>query len=216
MFTGLGNLGGLSLRNNEISDIQDGTFNSIPQLTRLNLSNNKLTTLRSDMFTGLGNLEYLYLNNNDITDIQAGTLNPTSQLRILNLRNNHIQTIPSNLLANLLQLRYLRLSGNNITTLPSVAYDILSSISTVIIGNNPWQCNCRMVEFRLKMNGSYPFENQITCSQPDSLHGLKLKDVSPEDLICEGPTTGLMSPVTYPPPTTVATEIPETSTVQNF
>ncbi|KAI8509673.1 hypothetical protein Bbelb_121010 [Branchiostoma belcheri] len=242
MFTGLGNLEGLHLNNNDISDIQAGTFNPTPQLRRLHLSDNKLTSLRSDMFTGLGNLEVLQVQYNDITDIQAGTFNSTPQLRSLNLRNNQIQTIPSNLLTNLMQLRFLKLSDNSITmfpfedlarlqrldlynnqitTLPSVAYDILSSISDnsvwrdVNIGNNPWQCDCRMVDFRLKMTGSYPFENQITCSQPDSLHGLKLKHVSPEDLICEDPTTGLMSPVTSPPPTTVATEIPEPNTVQN-
>ncbi|KAI8509674.1 hypothetical protein Bbelb_121020 [Branchiostoma belcheri] len=239
MFTGLENLGALSLRNNEISDIQAGTFNSTPQLRRLELYNNKLTTLRSDMFTGLGNLLALSLDNNEISDIQAGTFNSTPQLRYLFLYNTQIQTIPSNSLTNLMQLRFLKLSDNSITTfpfdelsrlqrlyqldlynnqlttLPSIAYDILSSISTVIIDNNPWQCDCRMVGFRLKMNGSYPFENQITCSQPDNLHGLELKHVPPEDLICEGPTTGLMSPVTSPPPTTVATNSPEPSTVQN-
>ncbi|XP_019642234.1 PREDICTED: leucine-rich repeat transmembrane protein FLRT3-like [Branchiostoma belcheri] len=167
------------------------------------------------MFTGLGNLGYLSLYSNNISDIQAGTFNSTPQLTWLDLPNNNITTFPFDELSRLQRLYQLDLYNNQLTTLPSIAYDILSSISTVIIGNNPWQCDCRMVDFRLKMTGSYPFENQITCSQPDSLHGLKLKHVSPEDLICEDPTTGLMSPVTSPPPTTVATEIPEPSTVQN-
>ncbi|KAI8486775.1 hypothetical protein Bbelb_355230 [Branchiostoma belcheri] len=161
----LGNLETLDLYDNEISAIQAGTFNSTPQLSALDLSSNKLTSLRSDMFTGLGNLEELHLNRNDITNIQAGTFNSTSQLRYLSLYNNYILSIPSNLLTNLLQLRDLRLSDNNITTfpfddlarlqrlyrldlnnnqmttLPSIAYDILSSISDVNIGNNPWQCD---------------------------------------------------------------------------
>ncbi|XP_078657933.1 uncharacterized protein LOC144903538 [Branchiostoma floridae x Branchiostoma belcheri] len=212
MFTG--NLEYLDLSYNEISDIPAGTFNPMPRLRTLYLNNNKLTILRSDMFTGLGNMEWLQLNNNDISDIQAGTFNPMPQLRKLYLYNNHIQTIPSNLLTNLLQLTDLRLSDNNITvfpfedlsniqrlsylhlhnnqmtTLPSMAYDLLSSISDVNIDNNPWQCDCRMVDFRQKMNGARPFENQINCSHPDHLSGLKLIDINPEDLFtnCQEPT----------------------------
>ncbi|XP_019623574.1 PREDICTED: chondroadherin-like [Branchiostoma belcheri] len=214
MFTGLGNLQYLYLFHNSISDIQDGTFNSTPQLTRLYLSNNRLTKLRANMFTGLGNLQTLDLYDNDITVIPDHTFNPTPQLKFLNLSNNHIQSIASNLLANLLNLTEVSLSDNSITafpfedllniqtivtlhldknqmtTIPSTAYDILSSISEVNIDNNPWQCDCRMVEFRLKMTGTYPFENQIICFQPDSVHGQKLIDISPEDLMsyCEEPT----------------------------
>ncbi|XP_078656541.1 uncharacterized protein LOC144902792 [Branchiostoma floridae x Branchiostoma belcheri] len=74
------------------------------------------------------------------------------------------------------------------TTLPSIAYDVLSSISRVDIDNNPWQCDCRMVDFRLKMTGSHPFENQINCSQPENFYGQKLIDINPTDLLCEAPT----------------------------
>ncbi|KAI8509775.1 hypothetical protein Bbelb_122030 [Branchiostoma belcheri] len=191
MFTGLGNLETLELDNNDMTDIQTGTFNLIPQLGTLRLNNNKLTSLmiRSDMFTGLGNLEKLWLHNNkitdiqtgtftglgnlqeltlhhnDMTDIQAGTFNSTPQLRVLQLSNNQIQSIPRNLLANLMQLRDLRLSNNNITTFP--------------------------FEDLLQMTGTYPFEHQVTCSQPDHLNGLKLIDIDPEDLDmsnCPDPT----------------------------
>ncbi|XP_019645623.1 PREDICTED: immunoglobulin superfamily member 10-like isoform X1 [Branchiostoma belcheri] len=213
MFTGLGKLQELNVNINNITNIQAGTFISTPQLGTLALHDNKLTNLRSDMFTGLGNLQRLLLYNNDISDIQTGTFNPTPQLINLFLYNNRIQSIPPNLLANLQQLRYLRFDYNNITTfpfqdlsklqtisrlslnnnqmstLPSAAYDILSSISNVDIDNNPWQCDCRMTPFRLKMNGSYPFENQITCSQPSNFSGQNLIDIHPDDLgICEEPS----------------------------
>ncbi|XP_078658326.1 uncharacterized protein LOC144903784 [Branchiostoma floridae x Branchiostoma belcheri] len=215
MFAGLGNLQEASLYFNEITDIQAGTFTPTPQLRTLKLQINRLTALRADMFTGLRNLQQLWLGNNDIGDIQAGTFNPTPQLRNLFLSSNQIQSLPPYFLANLPNLTDLRLSENGLTTfpfqemsrfqtfsllylrrnqlttLPSIVYDVLSSISSVDIYTNPWQCDCRMVDFRLKMSGSYPFEDQITCSQPDSLNGLKLKDVSPEDLEmsnCEEPT----------------------------
>ncbi|XP_019636798.1 PREDICTED: immunoglobulin superfamily containing leucine-rich repeat protein-like [Branchiostoma belcheri] len=144
------------------------------------------------MFTGLGNLEELHLNRNDITDIQAGTFNSTSQLRYLDLRlsDNNITTFPFDELSRLQRLYRLDLNNNQMTTLPSIAYNILSSISDVNIGNNPWQCDCRMVDVRLKMAGTYPFEDQITCSQPDHLNGRKLRFIRLENLKsdCEEPT----------------------------
>ncbi|XP_019623573.1 PREDICTED: SLIT and NTRK-like protein 2 [Branchiostoma belcheri] len=220
MFTGLGNLTGLFLGGNDITSVQTGTFNTTPQLRSLYLNSNKLKTLTPDMFTGLGNLETLYLYGSDIGDIQAGTFNLISQLKNLDLEHNHIQSIPSNSLSNLLQLTSLKLSYNNITafpfeelsniqtistlhldnnlltTLTSTAYDVLSSLSDVSLDNNPWQCDCRMVDFKLKLtestrrmvhlnkiiDSSTPFENQITCSQPDHLSGLNLKDIKLENL----------------------------------
>ncbi|KAI8513071.1 hypothetical protein Bbelb_097100 [Branchiostoma belcheri] len=65
------------------------------------------------------------------------------------------------------------------------AYDTLASISTVAIGKNPWQCDCRMAPFRLKMNGPHSFEDQIVCSQPAKLKGRKLKDIDPKNLVCK-------------------------------
>ncbi|XP_066298953.1 chondroadherin-like [Branchiostoma lanceolatum] len=214
MFTGLGSLRSLILWSNNISDIEAGTFLPTPRLRSLSLQSNKLAGLRSDMLAGLRDLQSLYLYDNDIIDIQAGTFNPTPDLRNVYLSNNHIPSIPSKLLANLVQLRSIQLSNNNITefpfgdlsniqtisalsldnnqmtTLPSVAYDILMPVFLVRIQKNPWQCDCRMYDFRLKMTGIYSFEHQINCSQPDHLHGQMLKDINPENLMfdCKEPT----------------------------
>ncbi|XP_019625059.1 PREDICTED: leucine-rich repeat and immunoglobulin-like domain-containing nogo receptor-interacting protein 2 [Branchiostoma belcheri] len=73
-------------------------------------------------------------------------------------------------------------------TLPSTAYYKLLAIRGVDVSNNPWQCDCRMRPFRLKMTGSGSFENQMICFQPDSLKGQRLKHVHPEDLKCREPT----------------------------
>ncbi|XP_078678017.1 uncharacterized protein LOC144914261 isoform X2 [Branchiostoma floridae x Branchiostoma belcheri] len=162
-FSQYGNLTNLDLGNNDISEIQAGTFYPTPELRTLSLSHNKLTSLRSDMFAGLGILDSLYLDNNEIADIQAGTFNETSGLGTLHLQHNRI------------------------TVLKADIFSKLSTISTVNISNNPWQCDCNMVPFRQKMKGSYLFEDQITC---EGHRGQKLKDISPENLQsdCEKPT----------------------------
>eukprot|EP00058_Branchiostoma_floridae_P021161 XP_002606651.1 hypothetical protein BRAFLDRAFT_91744 [Branchiostoma floridae] len=212
MFTGLGNLEILHLVNNEINNIQTGTFNSTPQLTTLHLDQNKLATLRSDMFTGLQNLETLHLSDNEINDIQTGTFSSMPQLRNLYLEQNRLTLFKAEAFANLPLLRNLRLFSNNIETFPtealsklpslselqlqdnqmetltSTAYNRLSSLSTVNIDNNPWQCDCRMLPFRQRMTGSPDFEYQITCEGPSKVRRRHLRFVNPIDLICEEPT----------------------------
>ncbi|XP_035676353.1 leucine-rich repeat-containing protein 15-like isoform X2 [Branchiostoma floridae] len=179
MFTGLGNLETLYLSNNEISDILAGTFSSTPQLTSLYLNNNKITNLRLDMFRGLGILETLWLHNNEISDIQAGTFNSMPQLVILDLQNNRLTVLNAEMFA---ELSAISVNIANRTKLFSFEGFIYLNIN-----NNPWQCDCRMLPCRQKMTGSHPFENQILCEGPSNFRGVRLKDISPEDLICEEP-----------------------------
>ncbi|XP_078683666.1 uncharacterized protein LOC144917455 [Branchiostoma floridae x Branchiostoma belcheri] len=163
-FSRYGNLTRLILGDNHIATISTRAFYNLSDLRVLHLDGNRLSNCSADMFTGLGNLQELWLENNEISDIQAGTFHSTLELRTLDLQHNRLTILKADIFAK------------------------LSSIHTVNISNNPWQCDCRMVPFRQKMNGSHSFENQIICEGPRNFHGQKLKDISPEDLICEVPT----------------------------
>ncbi|XP_078656648.1 uncharacterized protein LOC144902884 [Branchiostoma floridae x Branchiostoma belcheri] len=213
IFVGLGNLQNLSLSRNELSSLSADIFMGLGNQQRLWLYSNQLTSLPVDIFVGLGNLEELYFYSNNIHSIEAGTFNDTTKLRILELQHNNISTITADTFGNLLQLQTLKLSHNNISTFPVEALsnlnasalseltldnnqletlpviNMLASISTVNISNNPWQCNCRMAPFKQRMNGSYRFEDQIRCAGPANLAGQLLLYVNPEDLICEETTS---------------------------
>ncbi|KAI8483936.1 hypothetical protein Bbelb_383260 [Branchiostoma belcheri] len=209
----------LQLQYNQISVINSGAFYSLTVLTKLWLSSNELPSLRKDTFVGLDSLQILRLNSNNIHSIEAGAFNATPQLRELWLRYNNIVSITAGVLVNLPRLQHIDLSDNDISTfpvealsnlntsglgvnmnsnqmetLPSAAYDLLASIANINIGNNPWQCDCRMLPFKQRMNGSYPLESQITCAGPSNLQGQLLLAVSPEDLICEETSTTQSTP----------------------
>ncbi|KAI8506781.1 hypothetical protein Bbelb_152220 [Branchiostoma belcheri] len=156
----------LDLRNNQISTINSGVFRNLTRLTYLHLNNNQLTVLRADMFVGLDSLQELHLHYNNISTIAAEAFVNLQKLERLDLSHNRIMTFPSDLLSNMniTLLSDLRLNDNQMETLPAMAYDILASIETVNISNNPWQCDCRMYPFKERMTGIPDFESQIQCA----------------------------------------------------
>ncbi|XP_078583291.1 uncharacterized protein LOC144865995 [Branchiostoma floridae x Branchiostoma japonicum] len=194
MFKGLDNLETLYLKKNSIHSIEAGTFVNMPQLRTLSLSSNQLTSLTADMFKGLDDLEDLYLSHNDISTIEAGALANLTKLRDLNLSHNNISTFPMEAASNLNTSGFiydvygwphLRINDNQMETLPPMAYDILASIRTVYITNNPWQCDCRMLGFKRKMTGGREFEKQMTCAGPSKFEGESLYSVDHVDLILD-------------------------------
>ncbi|XP_066298606.1 uncharacterized protein [Branchiostoma lanceolatum] len=205
-------LTGLYFSDNQISMIHNKTFNNLISLTYLNLDENQITNLPADIFVDISNLEWLDLHQNQITSLSADTFEGLGKLRTLWLYQNQITNLPADIFAGLgslerlslnwndirsieagmfndtTQLRSLDLGYNSISTIAADIYDILARIPTVYIGNNIWQCDCRIAPFKQRMNGSYPFENQIICAGPGNLTGQYLRDVNPEDLICEETT----------------------------
>ncbi|XP_035700057.1 leucine-rich repeat transmembrane neuronal protein 3-like [Branchiostoma floridae] len=196
IFSGLGNLWLLSLNSNQLTNLPADIFSGLGNLETLSLNSNQLTNLPADIFSGLGNLETLYLNSNQLTNLTADIFAGLGNLQYLRLSQNKLSTLPADIFVGLGNMQRLELSHNQLQILSPVAYDILGSIDvrsdhsfhTVIIENNPWQCDCRMLPFRQRMSGSYPFEAKIRCAGPGNFTGQYLRDVSPEDLICEETT----------------------------
>ncbi|XP_078657025.1 uncharacterized protein LOC144903080 isoform X1 [Branchiostoma floridae x Branchiostoma belcheri] len=196
IFEGLGNLQDLYLYNSQLTSLTADIFVGLGNLETLDLYNNNIHSIEAGTFNDTTQLRHLELQNNNISTITADTLGNLLQLQTLRLSHNNISTFPVEALSNLNMLLSLTLDNNQLETLPVMAYDILASISDVNIDNNPWynpdpdvnidnnpwQCDCRMVPFKQRMSGSYPFENQIRCAGPANLTGRYLRDVNPEDL----------------------------------
>ncbi len=101
-------------------------------LVRLNLFNNKFTTL-SDKFSALDRLISLDMSSNKITTIPS-LIGKLSNLRELNVSKNQIAALPYEF-GNLKQLKLLTMRQNALTTVPkSVA--MLSSLETLDLAFN--------------------------------------------------------------------------------
>ncbi|GGD28656.1 COR domain-containing protein [Hyunsoonleella pacifica] len=88
----------------------------INTLENLNLSENRINSLKDDVFTGLENIEELDLSFNELTYLPTSIGNLT-KLKKLNLSGNKITSLPKEF-ENLISLESLELEGNPIGRVP--------------------------------------------------------------------------------------------------
>ncbi|XP_044761179.1 protein slit isoform X1 [Coccinella septempunctata] len=88
LFGRLPNLIKLDLRRNQITGIEENSFEGASKISELILSDNKLLEIHNKMFLGLHNLKLLSLNNNHITCVMPGSFDHLASLHTLNLVQN--------------------------------------------------------------------------------------------------------------------------------
>ena len=84
----------MTISNNKMKHIPDGTFLELSFLAKLYIKNNYLTMLSNDTFIGLSNLKLLSLRNNLIKQISQNTFQHLPLLEVLSLQKNNLNGIP--------------------------------------------------------------------------------------------------------------------------
>ncbi|KAM0680385.1 hypothetical protein GINT2_001444 [Glugoides intestinalis] len=136
LFDGLTNLESLSLRRNNIKELQPNLFNNLQKLESLWLYDNKLTEIPSCVFDGLVNLKSLWLQNNNIKELQPNIFNNLQKLEELNLDNNKLTEIPEGILSELGSLQTLDLSKNEIKSFPIGLFTGITKLNFLSLSNN--------------------------------------------------------------------------------
>lgn len=119
--------------NKQICDIPFGLDSNIQVL---DLSNNKLTVIRSNAFAKYDSLTKLYLQNNSIREIQQDAFAQLKNLQFLDLSANQLQSIPTAALSGLSTLLVLNLQGNRISGIPNKAFRTLPSLTSLYLDGN--------------------------------------------------------------------------------
>ncbi|KAK6031762.1 putative septum site-determining protein MinC [Ostertagia ostertagi] len=123
----------LSINDNDITTIQDGTFAKLTSLKKLSLSGNQISVITRNMFKGLDSLEVLNLQNNQITSIDWSAFANLKQLRTLDLGTNHFTNVE---LRGLENLQKLFLNNNSINSLKRVSLRDLPSLILLSLDRN--------------------------------------------------------------------------------
>lgn len=216
---GLQNLQNLVLFNNSIKQIETGVFRFVPALRTADFSFNEIHRILKETFEGLQQLSTLFLQNNLIENISIEghdmpglrTLNLSSNMlsskiasgmfpdnvENLDLSYNNISDITEYAFYSYEHLRRLSLKGNKLTTLAmnDLAVPIDQSRRTIVyISDNPFDCDCKLIWLRKKvneisMNSGFPMVGDIYSMQCEK--GYRIQEPVPfysiptRDMLCE-------------------------------
>ena len=107
------NLKYLFLVNVDLEYIPMGVFSDLSSLILLDLSDNDIGSLISDMFLGLSSLAELSFSGNRLSNLPAGVFSNLSGLEVLNLSDNEITSPLNDFYSELTLLEELDLSDND-------------------------------------------------------------------------------------------------------
>uniref|UniRef100_A0A7N4PU60 Leucine rich repeats and transmembrane domains 2 n=1 Tax=Sarcophilus harrisii TaxID=9305 RepID=A0A7N4PU60_SARHA len=173
----------LLLLNNKLNILPSWVFSNLSSLQRLDLSNNFLDQLPHAVFGDLVNLTELQLRNNSIRTLDRDLLQHAPLLRHLDLSINGLAQLPPGVFDGLLALRSLSLRSNRLQNLDRVTFEPLVSLQLLQVGDNPWECDCNLREFKHWMEWfSYRGGrlDQLACTMPKELRGKDMRMVPME------------------------------------
>lgn len=97
-------------------------------MNRLDLNNNKVSLLDTDVFSGLTNLEELHLSHCALRELPDEIFRDNFKLKSLFLDNNQFSKVPTQALAVASNLQFLDLGANEFESLNFPDFDGLSSV----------------------------------------------------------------------------------------
>nr|XP_057937171.1 uncharacterized protein tlr7 [Doryrhamphus excisus] len=177
IFTHLTNLTILDISENSITKLPKDVYDSLPRnLIKLSLSHNSLKDFMWDKLSNFPKLQTLDLSFNCISDVKGIDSNATYMLTYLDLSHNHIFHLDDGFMRSAKSLRTLSLSHNKLSLINQSTFS--SGHDKLLLGGNPFQCTCDMLDFILWIETSgvhIPrLATDVTCDGPEKEKGRAL------------------------------------------
>ncbi|KAM3913284.1 uncharacterized protein RB166_018592 [Leptodactylus fuscus] len=132
----LRNLKELNLSNNKIISIKICSENLSMELVSLNLASNYLTSLTQDQFKCLKQLKELSLNDNKIQAVAEYSFRGMKNLEVLHLDNNNIYSLGELAFGDLFSLKQLTMNENFLEHIDDWAFRDLTMLEEIALGFN--------------------------------------------------------------------------------
>ncbi|KAM6976668.1 slit homolog 3 protein [Aplochiton taeniatus] len=192
----------LRLNDNDISVLEaTGTFKKLPNLKKINLSNNKLRDIREGSFDGAASVQELLLISNKLQGLQGRMFRGLTGLKTLMLRSNQISCVDNGTFTGLSSVRLLSLYDNRISTVAPGAFATLHSLSTINLLSNPFVCDCHLTWLGQWLKKTRVVSGNPRCQKPAFLKEIPIQDVAAPDFTCDGLEENVCLPVSRCPDT---------------
>uniref|UniRef100_A0A452SCC2 Slit homolog 2 protein n=1 Tax=Ursus americanus TaxID=9643 RepID=A0A452SCC2_URSAM len=176
----------LRLNNNEFTVLEaTGIFKKLPQLRKINFSNNKITDIEEGAFEGASGVNEILLTSNRLENVQHKMFKGLESLKTLMLRSNRITCVGNDSFIGLSSVRLLSLYDNQITTIAPGAFDTLHSLSTLNLLANPFNCNCYLAWLGEWLRKKRIVTGNPRCQKPYFLKEIPIQDVAIQDFTCD-------------------------------
>lgn len=151
LLASLSQLQELKFQEMSTGSIDDGSFQNLTSLERLDLSQNLLRFISNRTFEGISkSLKYLDLSSNQLTSIKSAFVQ-CHQLEQLNLKDNKLINLSIDTFVGLVKLQYLNLDSNLIKHVEVGSFLNLNHLAHLLISNNPLSSLTRFDSMSLKL-----------------------------------------------------------------
>lgn len=178
------NLKKLILRECKLKTIHKNGLSGLAIMIELDLSKNELKMLHAETFKETTKIRWILLNDNQLEKLEDGLFNNLPFLQKVELSNNRIVQIGMKTFVNVPKLNTLSLDGNKLERLKMDTLTALTSLSNLVVHDNPWRCDCYLQPFRNWVISKHLYTSPISCVEPAKVHGKMWKELDSSDFAC--------------------------------
>ncbi|KAK5637961.1 hypothetical protein RI129_012256 [Pyrocoelia pectoralis] len=175
------NLQSIDLHANKIETIGEDAFRGVTNLRKLDLSDNRIATMRPATIPRW--VLVLNLNGNPLKRLEPNSYLASPVLRQLFVERCEIDFIHPNALLETTGLQVISLRHNRLKHLNETVFKEQKQLVTLQLEGNPWDCDCSLRRFR---DWYYKYDQgTVTCQSPNSLNGTVWKKLTSFDFVCK-------------------------------
>lgn len=187
-FSGVGliNLQRVYLRATRVKSLHRDAFRHLIILVEIDLADNDIDQLEPGTFSGNDRLRVLVLSGNPLSKLIAEQFPPLQHLRTIELERCRLEFVHRDAFVHLSALESLDLRHNRLARLSEHVFMNTGKLNTLGLDGNPWRCDCQLRGFRnwflagSRLRSSIP----LSCMEPDRLHGREWAEVPASEFAC--------------------------------
>lgn len=192
VFSGIGliNLQRIYLRGARVKNVHRDAFRHLIILVEVDLADNDIDQIEAGTFSGNDRLRVLVLSGNPINRLVAEQFPSLQHLRTIELERCRLEFVHRDAFVHLPALESLDLRHNRLARLSEHVFMSNGKLNTLALDGNPWRCDCQLRGFRNwflagRLRSSIP----LSCTEPDRLHGTEWANVPSEEFACSPTVT---------------------------